>query len=245
MSRKIPSLITFLGLVVGYAQSSPVYAEFACSVDISYRWVKEGGSNLSDIPLAEVGKKADSPEAKGTKTGDSKVDTKEDASKATISPAATNETLVRFASVERRGKSEQETRAGLLVEVNRQKARAHDRCRREHESFGDCVSTKMAIRASTLNSLSFSARTKVEEALIDECRVQQGRCGPVDSGEPVCRDLSAAQVPVNAENGDSKAAQGTKGDGATKGEAAGEKGGGDKKPAEAAADKGKPAKKKT
>jgi hypothetical protein len=244
MSRKILSLITFLGAVIGYAQSDPVYAEFACSVDVSYRWVKEGGSDSSDITYADAGRKADAAEARGVpgvaKTAENKVGTNEDAPKAALS-----ESLVRFASIERRGKSEQDARAGLLVEVNRQKARAHDRCRREHESFGDCVSTKMAIKASTLNSLSFSARSKVEEALIDECRVQQGRCGAVDSGEPVCRDLSVAQAPTTADEGDGKAAQGTKGDGATKGEAAGEKGGGDKKPAEAAADKDKPAKKKT
>jgi hypothetical protein len=230
MSRKILSLITFLGAVVGYAQSGPAYAEFACSVDVSYRWVKDGGSDSSDIPHADIGKKADASEARGAtgvaETAESTVGTKEDAPKAAMS-----EILVRFASIERRGKSEQDARAGLLVEVNRQKARAHDRCRREHESFGDCVSTKMGIKASTLNSLSFSARSKVEEALIDECRVQQGRCGAVDSGEPVCRDLSAAQAPTTTEEGDSKAAAGAKGDGAAKGEAAGEK--------------GKPAKKKT
>jgi hypothetical protein len=230
MSRKILSLITFLGAVVGYAQSGPAYAEFACSVDVSYRWVKDGGSDSSDIPHADIGKKADASEARGAtgvaETAESTVGTKEDAPKAAMS-----EILVRFASIERRGKSEQDARAGLLVEVNRQKARALDRCRREHESFGDCVSTKMGIKASTLNSLSFSARSKVEEALIDECRVQQGRCGAVDSGEPVCRDLSAAQAPTTTEEGDSKAAAGAKGDGAAKGEAAGEK--------------GKPAKKKT
>ena len=227
MNRKIPSLITFFAAFVGYAQSAPVHAEVVCSADVSYRWIKEGGASPSD-----------SSSAKESSGGGSQGEVK-DTEKVDAKRSPPTESLVRFASIERRGNDEQLARAGLLIEVNRQKARAHERCKHDHESFGDCVSTKMAIKASTLNSLSFSARGKVEEALIDECRVQQGRCAAIESGEPVCRDLSAAQAAAAPDGGgDAKPVAGAKG------EPAGDKAGGDKKPAEAAGDKGKAAKKK-
>jgi hypothetical protein len=101
----------------------------------------------------------------------------------------------------------------------------------------------MSTQVATLNSLSFSARSKVEEALIEECRVQQGRCSSVDSEEPTCRDLVAGAVaapataPTGAPGGASEAAKAEGGD--TKGAA--------KEPAkttEPAADKAKSAKKK-
>jgi hypothetical protein len=244
MNRKILSLITFLGAVVGYAQSSPVYAEFVCSADVSYRWVKEGARLPSDSPPAKDGENGSASGREGGSAGEAKEADTKAAEKVDAKKTSPTESLVRFASIERRGMDEQSARAGLLVEVNRQKARAHDRCRREHESFGDCVSTKMAIKASTLNSLSFSARSKVEEALIDECRVQQGRCTAIDSGEPLCRDLSPVPAAAAPEGGEPKATSGAKGDTASKGEPAADKAGGDKKAAEPAADKSKAAKKK-
>jgi hypothetical protein len=217
MSRKIHFIISFLTVVVAYAQSSEVSAEVVCTSEVSYRWVGED--------------RVESKDPAEPKQSDSNF--KEEEKK--VKP---QERLVRFASIERRGKDEQSARIGLIVEVNRQKARAHERCKREHESFGDCVSTKMSIKGSTLNSLSFSARSKVEEALIDECRVQQGRCTSIDSNEPTCRDLA-----VSSAGGDGTPAPGGEKD-AAKSDAGGEKAEGDKKAPEAAADKGKAPKKK-
>jgi outer membrane biosynthesis protein TonB len=80
----------------------------------------------------------------------------------------------------------------LLVEVNRQKARASEGCKREHESFGECLATKLSAKASVLNSLSFSARTQLEKALTTECQAQQGTCLGVEATDPVCRDVGGA-----------------------------------------------------
>jgi hypothetical protein len=217
MSRKIHFIISFLTVVVAYAQSSEVSAEVVCTSEVSYRWVRDEQEAPRDEAIVKKGEAQE-------KNEEPKVNAQE--------------RLVRFALIERRGKDEQTARAGLLIEVNRQKARAHERCKREHESFGDCVSTKMSIKGSTLNSLSFSARSKVEEALIDECRVQQGHCTSIDSNEPTCRDLAVAPA-----GGAGTPAPGAEKD-AAKADAGGDKAGADKKAPEAAADKGKAPKKK-
>lgn len=218
MSRKIHFILSFLTVVVAYVQSSGVSAEVVCTSEVSYRWVRDE----QEAPKDEATAKKGDPKAK-------KEEPKVNA----------DERLVRFASIERRGKDEQTARAGLLIEVNRQKARAHERCRREHEGFGDCVSTKMSIKGSTLNSLSFSARSKVEEALIDECRVQQGHCTSIDSSEPTCRDLAVAPA-----GGEGAPAPGGAKEAAKAADVGGDKAGADKKAPEAAADKGKAPKKK-
>ncbi len=179
-------LVPALSGLVAFA--GPAYAEVACLAEVSYRWVKEGAIAAEAAPAGAGNKAKEAPK---------------DAPKAEpANDAASNEQRVRYATIERSGKDEGAVRAGLLIEVNRQKARAHERCKRDHESFGDCVSTKLAAKASTLNSLTFSARSKVEEALIQECQAQQGRCVAIDSGEPTCRNLggtgeakTASEVP--------------------------------------------------
>ncbi len=105
--------------------------------------------------------------------------------------------VVVFARVERSGGSEDDAKAALGFEVERQRTRAAERCKRAHESVGECVATKLSGRASTLNSLSFSARALAEKALIDECKIQEGRCLAVEVTTPTCRIKggSVAQTP--------------------------------------------------
>jgi len=188
-------------------------AEVTCVAEVSYRWTKE---QLVDAEAGVAGAKAVAKP--DTRAGQPSVAASKKASDSTTSAGAAplepsaavaasgpgrsaelapGERRVRVATIERRGKDEPSAKASLLVEVNRQKARAHELCRRDHESFGDCVSTKMASKTSALNSLSFSARRKVEDALIDECRVQQGQCLVVESDEPACLK-AATPVPTPA-----------------------------------------------
>lgn len=213
-------------------------AEVACVADVSYRWLKEGSQGGQEaLALAEAKPPAAGSAAPAAPSAGA---TSPPASPGHQRDAQPVEQRVRFATIERRGKDEAAVKAGLLIEVNRQKARAHERCRRDHESFGDCVSTKMSTRASTLNSLSFSARSKVEEALIEECKLQQGRCVSIDSGEPTCRAVAAETAPPET----AVAASG-EGAEAPKEEATGSKAGEKEgKAAEPAADKAKSAKKK-
>ena len=139
-------------------------------VEVSYRWVREQTPAAgSEIPAAGQ------PKPKDTRAGAAAPAAGTAGAVTTTEPpkaARPGEQQVRVASVERRGKDERAAKAGLLVEVNRQKSRAHEGCKREHESFGDCVSTKLSAKSATIQSLGFSARAKVEEALIEECRLQ-------------------------------------------------------------------------
>lgn len=172
MKRKniyfLPSLITN-ALVLFPAIAS---ADFICSSDVSYKWVKTAPSHSKES---------------GAVSKDSK---EEVATAVPASPVLTDQPFhVRYASVERGGGDEAAAKMALGVELSRQKARASERCKREHESFGECLATKLSVKGTVLNSLSFSARAQLEKALTDECQVQQGTCLGVDSSEPACREV--------------------------------------------------------
>ena len=245
MAQKYLQNVTFFSLLsslfASLFASSPATAEVACVVEVSYRWVREQTPSAA-LDASREGQAKQIESKTGTAApaaGTAKGASPTEAPKTPTQAARPGEQQVRVASVERRGKDERAAKAGLLVEVNRQKSRAHERCKRDHESFGDCVSTKLSAKSSTIQSLGFSARAKVEEALIEECRVQQGQCVSIDASEPVCRDLSGAALPTEGSPGASGEAG--KGQGAG-GQGAAAKGA--EKAPEASADKGKAPKKK-
>jgi hypothetical protein len=96
------------------------------------------------------------------------------------------------------------------METDRQRIRASEACKREHEAFGTCVALKMSARATVLNSLSFSARSELERALAEECRQQEGTCLGVEVSEPKCREIVAAKPSASPEPekpGDAKGAK--------------------------------------
>ena len=242
MVRKYLLIATFFSVLSSLVSSNAATAEVACVVEVSYRWVREQTPAAgSEIPAAGQ------PKPKDTRAGAAAPAAGTAGAVTTTEPpkaARPGEQQVRVASVERRGKDERAAKAGLLVEVNRQKSRAHEGCKREHESFGDCVSTKLSAKSATIQSLGFSARAKVEEALIEECRLQQGQCVSIDASEPVCRDLSGAALPSEGSAGaptgagaDAAKGQGSGGQGAASGKGA------EKAPG-SAADKAKAVKKK-
>jgi len=183
--------------------AQPVEAEVACVAEVYYSWVREQSALADRVavatnPTSSAGASGAMGSTKVNSAGEPPSSAASSSSAGAVSSDSATPQVglpgqqrVRFVQVERRGADERAVRAGLQIEVNRQKARAHERCKRDHESFGECVSTKLSIKGATLNSLSFSARSKVEEALIDECRIQQGRCLSIDSDEPTCRNLVA------------------------------------------------------
>jgi hypothetical protein len=95
--------------------------------------------------------------------------------------------------LERGGSDEATARTALQMETDRQRIRASEACKRDHEAFGTCVALKMSSQANVLNSLSFSARSELEKALAEECRQQEGTCLGVDVSEPKCREVVAVQ----------------------------------------------------
>jgi hypothetical protein len=172
-----------------------VRAEFACSAEVSYKWVK-------GKVAAESGGASTTPRAGAGATG-------------TAGAGAAPASVVRFSSVERTGADEVAAKAALQTEINRQKVRASEACKRDHEGYGACVATKLSVQSSALNSLSFSVRSEVEKAILAECREQQGSCVTVESGDPACKEVVVVAAPAAAA-GDAKKPDGKKADGKKK-----------------------------
>jgi hypothetical protein len=171
-------------------------AEFACSAEVSYKWTK------GKVAVQSAGGASGAAGgASGGRAG----------ATATAAAGGAPPSVVRFSTVERTGADEVAAKAALQIEINRQKVRASESCKRDHEGFGACVSTKLSVQSSVLNSLSFSVRNEVEKAILDECREQQGACVAVESSDPSCKEIVAAAVPASGA-GDAKKGDGKKGD---------------------------------
>ena len=196
MRVRILPFVAFLVAFLAIVPSHELRAEFVCSTDVSYTWAKTPPEKPAPVD-------ADPSMPPG---GHSK-----GASPTAPPPAepTPKPSIIRFAGVQRYGLDEAGAKANLKIEVNRQKARASEACKRDHESIGDCMATKLSTKSSTLNSLGFSARAELEKALTRECSEQQGVCLSVESSEPQCRDLTPAKV---ADSGAGTGAAGKKQD---------------------------------
>lgn len=185
-----------VGALSSMVSSAPLaYAEFACRGDVVYKWVRT--SVEAEPSTAGGGSGGVGGAVQGTPAAQ---------------PVPSEEPrTVRLIEVERVGKDEAAAKLLLEGELARQKVRASEACVRQHEALGSCVSTKLAANAHVLNSLGFSARTALEEALTTECRSQQGRCMGVEASAAQCREIAAAAPPAaeddkkgDAKKGDAK-----------------------------------------
>jgi hypothetical protein len=177
MRARISSFYLPLALVSLLLSAPEVTAEFRCSSDISYKWVKRPPA-ASHSPRADAVAQGRTPAPTATP----------------LPPAPTPEpTIVRLLGLERGGSDEASARTALQMEADRQRIRASEACKRDHESFGTCVALKMSSQANVLNSLSFSTRAELEKALTEECRQQEGSCLGVEVSEPKCREIVVAQ----------------------------------------------------
>lgn len=150
-------------------------ADFICSSELAYKWVRTKREVSSAI------KDAKAPPAEAEK----------------VEPS-----VVKLMAAERSGVDEAAAKDALQAEVSRQRGRVSALCKREHEAFGDCVAGKLANKSSLLNSLGFSARDEVEKGLISECKEQSGTCLAVEVSEPKCREVVVAKPAESA--GDAK-----------------------------------------
>ena len=167
-----------LALVCFTLSASQLNAEFRCSSEISYKWVKEQAEPRPSHagPAAAAAAPGQTPSAVPTQP------------KLTAEP-----TIVRLMGLERGGVDENAAKGSLQMEADRQRIRASEACKRDHESYGTCVALKMSARSTILNSLSFNARTDLEKALAEECKQQEGTCLGVDVSEPKCREIVEAK----------------------------------------------------
>ena len=178
MRARISSFYLPLALVSLLLSVPAGVAEFRCSSEISYKWAKKPSpanpSHRADV--APPGSRNPAPTL------------------SPVPPGPTPEpTIVRLLGLERGGSDEASARTALQMETDRQRIRASEACKRDHEAFGTCVALKMSSQANVLNSLSFSARSELEKALAEECRQQEGTCLGVDVSDPKCREVVAVK----------------------------------------------------
>jgi hypothetical protein len=168
--------------------------EVRCSAEVSYRWIK-----APEIP----------PTARGEQQGPVAPEKGKKAPPETPTPLPPTPTpdpiVVKMMGIERSAGDEVAAKAALQVEADKQRIKASELCKRDHESFGTCFATKLSNRASVLNSLSFKTRQEVETALSDECKRQQGTCLATEVSEPKCTQIGGATPPEQASEGDKKA----------------------------------------
>ena len=181
-SRELAIVFALIGLV------GSAHADFICSSELSYKWVKsfEGSSAPS------------AGEKEGEKGGG------EAAGKVT---QRAEPSVVKLMAVERPGADEATAKEALQAEVVRQRVRVSELCKREHEAFGECVAGKLSHKASLLNSLSFSVREEVQKGLVNECKERSGTCLSVEVSDPKCREVVVAKPPEAASDpkkGDAK-----------------------------------------
>jgi hypothetical protein len=174
MTARTASFSSSIALLGALVWANTGCAEFRCSTEISYKWQKQ------------VDEEAHGSDPSAGKTGSA-------APPAALTKAPQEPSTVRLMSLERTGADEVAAKAALQVEVERQRIRATEACKREHESGGTCVAMKLSARASILNSLSFGARSDLERALSAECRQQQGTCLSVDTLDPKCVEVAGAK----------------------------------------------------
>lgn len=181
MKQKFRSIPCFFSFLVAFSFVELASAEFVCTSEVSYKWIKQT-SDADEVGSGSVATASGPPKAGPTPKSP-------EAAAERPQPVPSN---MRFATVERAGRDEVAAKSALAVEVTRQKARASERCKRDHENFGECLATKLSVKSSVLNSLSFSTRSQVESAITEECKGQQGTCLSVDSSEPACREVVAS-----------------------------------------------------
>ena len=189
MRVRFPHFALVLALIGISFSSTPSVAEFRCAAEISYRWVKTPDDPMPVPPaVPERGKKEPAP------------------APTRLPPSPTPEpAMVKMMGIERSGADEAAAKAALQVEADKQRIRASDLCKRDHESFGSCLATKLNNRASVLNSLSFKTRQELEKALSDECKRQQGTCISVEVLEAKCSELGGTKAGGSPPVADKKA----------------------------------------
>ena len=82
-----------------------------------------------------------------------------------------------------------------------------------------CLSSKYAAVQDQLATMEFGARKSFDQAIVNDCKQQQGRCAEIISSDPVCAEV---QQEAAAEPG-KKSEAGKKGEGGKKDDKAKEK----------------------
>jgi hypothetical protein len=145
-------------------------AESVCRTEMSYSWRPVRAPQVAASPAAEA-QTSNSPAP--TSSSDSR-----------LSP---------WVIIEQAGPDEAAARAKLAEHVAREKPKARAACTKAHEDKAQCVASKLAAMAVTLQTASFTARKSLESAIVDDCARSEGHCLLVNSSDPQCRSLEVAE----------------------------------------------------
>ncbi len=100
--------------------------------------------------------------------------------------------VVTYATVEARGADEAKAKAALAETASREIPKVQSLCRQQHENEAGCLASKFAASSQSRSALSFTARKAVEDAVINDCKAQQGVCGATVVTEAKCSEIAAA-----------------------------------------------------
>lgn len=115
-----------------------------------------------------------------------------------------------WGAVEALGTDEEGAKRELGTVITQAKLRSLAACREAHENLSDCIGTRYAKNATTLQSLPFSARKSLEDSITTDCKGQVGACLDTQLGEPVCTEVLRGAEGASGEKEGEKA--GGKGD---------------------------------
>ncbi len=149
------------------------HADFTCAADVSFKWQQD-----AEQPPAPVKADEKSPPA----------------------PAATSQPEDSFwARVEVKGKDEAQSKGALGERVVAEQAAAMRECRKQHENLAGCIGSKYYAMGSVLNTLGFTARKNLEDAIRSDCEKRQGKCLGASAGEAKCQEIvKAVETPSPA-----------------------------------------------
>ena len=100
------------------------------------------------------------------------------------------EQTVDFSQLAKSADTEEEAKTQLERLVIREKAKAAEKCKRDHQNLSGCVASKFSMMASVHRRLPFSARKSLEKAIEDDCKALQGTCLEAASTDPKCVNLA-------------------------------------------------------
>ena len=104
----------------------------------------------------------------------------------TVARESENLTEVFYGELRAKGADEISTKAKIETDILKNKAKALERCKNQYENTAGCVQGKLSASAGVFQSSTFSARKALEDALLADCKKQQGTCREVKSSEIKC-----------------------------------------------------------
>ena len=116
-----------------------------------------------------------------------------------------------IATLEATGIDEAAAKVALSANAERDKAKAMDQCKREHENQAGCIATKLNSAAPIMQTLNFSSRKLLEESIGSDCKAQQGKCVESALSDPVCHEVVSQSAADVKEAGKEAAAKDEKG----------------------------------